>query len=126
MLETVREFAREKLEVSGTAAEVSGRHCRHYRGLAERCAPKVYTREEEDWRPRLDAEVDNLRAAQDWSVVHDPTEALRLAGSLSIFWDVRNGFAEAIERTEQALQAAGEDAPTVYRADALRATPSWW
>jgi predicted ATPase/DNA-binding SARP family transcriptional activator len=119
MLETVREFAREKLEVSGNAAEVSGRHCRHYRGLAERAAPKFYTREEEEWRPRLDAEVDNLRAAQDWSVVHDPTEALRLAGSLSIFWDVRNGFAEAIERTEQALQAAGEDAPTVNRADAL-------
>jgi predicted ATPase/DNA-binding SARP family transcriptional activator len=119
MLETVREFAREQLEASGKAAEVSGRHCRHYRGLAERAAPKFYTREEEEWRPRLEAEVDNLRAAHDWSVVHDPIEALRLAGSLSIFWDVRNSFAEAIERTEKALQAAGEDAPMVYRADAL-------
>ena len=63
--------------------------------------------------------MDNFRAAHDWSVVHDPVEALRLAGSLSIFWDVRNGFAEAIERTEEALEAGGEDAPIVYRADAL-------
>ena len=72
-----------------------------------------------EWRRRLEPEVDNLRAAHDWSVVHDPLEALRLAGSMSIFWDIRNSFAEGIKRTEEALEAAGEDAPSLYRADAL-------
>ena len=119
MLETVREFAREQFEEGGDAAEVRRRHGRHYRALSEAAAPKYYTREEKEWRRRLEAEVDNLRAAHDWSVVHDPLEALRLAGSMSIFWDIRNSFAEGIERTEEALEAAGEDAPSLYRADAL-------
>ena len=118
MLETVREFASERLE-AGDAAEVRRRHCRHYRALSEAAAPKYYTREEKEWRRRLEAEVDNLRAAHNWSVVHDPLEALRLAGSMSIFWDIRNSFAEGIERTKEALEAAGEDAPSLYRADAL-------
>jgi predicted ATPase/DNA-binding SARP family transcriptional activator len=119
MLETVREFAREQLEAGGAASEVRRRHSRYYRALTEVAEPKWHTGEECEWLRRLEPEVDNLRAAHDWGVVHDPLEALQLAGTASPFWSVRNSFAEAMERTEEALAAAGEDAPSVYRASAL-------
>ena len=69
--------------------------------------------------PRLDAEVDNLRAALDWSLRHDPATALRLAGLLDRFWMIRDSYAEGLERVEAALDAAGDEAPARDRARAL-------
>jgi predicted ATPase/DNA-binding SARP family transcriptional activator len=118
MLKTVREYARERLDAGRDAAEVHARHCRHYRALAERAEPELFARGESEWLPRLDAEIDNLRAAHDWSVVHDPVEALRLVPALSSFWIIRDGLPEAVERAIAALRAAGDDAPARERARA--------
>ena len=74
------------------------------------------------WLPRLDAEVENLRAALDWSLRHgNPTHGLRLAGLLTKFWDIRNRSAEGRDWIEAALEAAGDDAPVGDRARARRA-----
>ena len=122
MLETVREYAGERLDADPDAAQVRERHCRHYLALAERAEPELFTRGEAEWLPRLDAEVENLRAALDWSLRHgNPTHGLRLAGLLAKFWDIRSRSAEGLEWIEAALEAAGDDAPVRDRARARRA-----
>jgi predicted ATPase/DNA-binding SARP family transcriptional activator len=118
MFETVREYALERLEDRDDAREIHARHCRHYRELAERAEPELFAEGETEWMPRLDAEIDNLRAAHDWSVANDPVEALRLIPALSTFWVLRDGLPEAIERADAALAAAGEEAPAHERARA--------
>ena len=119
MLETVREYARERLDADPDAAQVRERHCRHYLALAERAEPELFTRGEGVWLPRLDAEVDNFRAALDWSLRHgNPTQGLRLAGLLARFWEIRNRHAEGLDWIEAALEAAGDDAPVRDRARA--------
>jgi predicted ATPase len=119
MLETVREFAAERLEASDDAGALRALHCRHYLGLAERADPELYTKHESEWLPRLDAEVENLRAALAWGIEHAPADALRLAGALSTYWSRRNLLSDWAEWSEAALRAAGPAAPTVVRANAL-------
>jgi predicted ATPase/DNA-binding SARP family transcriptional activator len=118
MLETVRGFAAEQFDSSKDAAEVHARHCRHYRALAERAEPELFAQGEAEWMPRLDVDVDNLRAAHDWSIRHAPVEALRLVPALSSFWLLRGDTSEAIERASAALQAARDDVPVRVRARA--------
>jgi predicted ATPase/DNA-binding SARP family transcriptional activator len=121
MLETVREYAQERLDADESTVDVHGRHCRHYLALAERAEPQLNTRGEADWLARLDAEIDNLRAALDWSTRRDPAVALRLASLLVWFWDIRNRFDEGLEWLGAALEAAGDAAPIGERARARRA-----
>jgi predicted ATPase/DNA-binding SARP family transcriptional activator len=121
MLETVREYASEQLEADPGAAQVQERHCRHYVALAERAEPELFTRGETEWLSKLDAEIDNLRAALEWGLRHDPRRALLLAGLLARFWQVRTRLTEGPEWIEAALEAAGADAPIQDRARAHRA-----
>jgi predicted ATPase/DNA-binding SARP family transcriptional activator len=122
MLETVREYAHERLAADPDAAEVHARHCRHYLALVERAEPHLYTRGEAEWLPRLDAEIDNLRAALSWSLHHgDQQLGLRLAARLYKYWDIGLMYGEAREWVASALEAAGDDAPIGDRARALRA-----
>jgi predicted ATPase len=120
MLETVREYAQERLDED--AAAVCACHCRYYLALAERAEPTLLTHHEQEWLPRLDAEVDNFRVALDWDLRHgDPARALRLAGLLCRFWDIRSSFAaEGLQRIRATLEAAGDAAPIVDRARARR------
>jgi predicted ATPase/DNA-binding SARP family transcriptional activator len=122
MLETVREYAGERLEGANAAAETHDRHCRHYLALVERAEPELLTRGEAEWLPRLDAEVDNLRAALEWSLTQgEPASGLRLAGLLGRFWEIRNSPAEGLRWIEAALNQAGYGAPIADRARARRA-----
>ena len=119
MLETVREYASEQLDADPDAAQVRERHCRHYLALAERAESELLTRGEPVWLPRLDAEVENLRAVLDWSIRHgNPTQGLRLAGLLTKFWEIRNRHSEGLDWIEAALEATGHDAPVRDRARA--------
>ena len=121
MLETVREYAVEQLDGDRDRAEVHDRHCRHYVAFAERAQPELRTHGEAVWLPRLDAEVDNFREALDWSLRDgDPTLALRLAGLLADYWDIRDRGGEGLEWTEAALDAAGDGALIHDRARARR------
>jgi predicted ATPase/DNA-binding SARP family transcriptional activator len=121
MLETVREYALERLQEDGRAAEIHARHCLYYLDLAERAEPEMYTRGEAEWLARLDREIDNLRAALDWGLREDPRLALRLSGLLVWFWDIRNRIDEGLGWVEAAMAAAGNTAPVGERARALRA-----
>jgi predicted ATPase len=122
MLETVREYARERLEAGPDAHVIQREHCLHYLALAERAERQLYTHGEKEWLPRLDADADNLRAAFDWSLrIGKARHALRLAGLLHAFWTIRGRFAEGLDWVERATDAAGEGAPIEDRARAQRA-----
>ena len=122
MLETVQEYARERLGALPDARDVAARHRDHYVALAERAEPHLYTHGEREWLLRLDADAGNLRAAFDWAVEEDdPRAALRLAGLLHAFWVIRGRVAEGLDAVRRALAAAGDGAPLADRALTQRA-----
>jgi predicted ATPase/DNA-binding SARP family transcriptional activator len=119
MLETVREYAREHFDADAHGAEIRERHCRHYFALVERSEPELHTSRQAPWLARLDAEIDNIRAALDWSLAADPTQALHAVALLGKFWTIRDSYSEGVERVAAALEAAGDAAPIRDRAGAL-------
>jgi predicted ATPase/DNA-binding SARP family transcriptional activator len=123
MLETVREYAHERLAADPQTEQVHERHCRHYLALVERAEPELFTHGEAEWLPRLEAEIDNLRAALDWGIHRgDPALALRMAGLLAMFWETSGRNAEGLEWLEAALDRVNADAvPIEDQARALRA-----
>jgi predicted ATPase/DNA-binding CsgD family transcriptional regulator len=86
MLETVREFARERLAESGEAATIENLHAAYMADFAERAEPVLLGREELQWLGRCDAELGNLRAALAWSLEHEPEIALRIGAALWFYW----------------------------------------
>ena len=121
MLETVREYARERLDPDPERGRLEERHGRYYLALAERAEAELLTTSgEAHWLPRLDAETENLRAALDWAVRKEPRLALQLGAALTGYWSIRGRFKEGRAWIEAAL-AAASDAPLGDRARARRA-----
>lgn len=119
MLETIREYAAERLEESGERDRLGHRHAEYFMALAEKAEP--HAREVDPvWLDRLEQEADNLRAALDWVEAAGETQlVLRLAGTLIDFWGAKGHLAEGRRRLEDAL--AADDSPTAARAKALNA-----
>ena len=117
MLETIREYATERLEASGEGDHLRRRHADYFLALAEEAAPntRMYSAE---WIERLEHEHDNLRAALDYLAASGESElVLQLAGALSDFWHHGGHVAEGRHRLESALSV--EERPTAARARAL-------
>ena len=91
LLETIRQYARDKLLDSGHAAQVRDRHLAYYLQLVGEAEPKLEGPEMVPWLDRLATEHGNLRAALEWAPARDPDAALRLASGLTSFWQ-RRGF----------------------------------
>ena len=87
MLETLREHARERLDVAGDADEIRLRHAQYYARFAEEAGAALVGRDEFAWRSRVDADRDNLRAAVYWALDCDDDEdallALRIIAALA-------------------------------------------
>ena len=121
LLETIREYALEKLRAAGEEPELRQRHLIYCIGFAEPAEPALRGPDQQAWLDRLHAELDNFRAAFGWSVrQQDPGPALRLASALLEFWVVRADWSEGLEWVERALDLPGEVEPAV-RMKALRA-----
>jgi predicted ATPase len=117
MLETVREYAVERLEESGEAEELRRRHAQWFLALGEEAEPHL-RRESTAWLDRLEPEHDNLRAALDRLEGAGEHElALRMAAAVWWFWSLRGHIAEGRRRVERLL--ARETKPTAARAIAL-------
>ncbi|MGH2615746.1 MAG: helix-turn-helix domain-containing protein [Thermomicrobiales bacterium] len=86
MLETVREFALERLAECGEAEAIAAAHAAYMLDLAERAEPHLPGPDERWWLSRCDAELGNLRAALAWSVAHDVETALRIGAALWFYW----------------------------------------
>jgi non-specific serine/threonine protein kinase len=94
MLETLSEYAREKLEETGETDHLRQLHCSYFVNFAEEAAPKLKGAEQFEWLDRLELEHDNLRAAWDWAINNDDESALRLAQALLDYWLMRGNPSE--------------------------------
>ncbi len=126
MLETVREFAAERLVESGERVALATRHAGYFSELAQSAEPHLTSGSREVWLRQLDIEAANLRAALAWSASGgDPCAGLRLAGVLGWFWIMRGYVAEASRwaafflRRETEACEAGDRAGALYAAAAL-------
>jgi non-specific serine/threonine protein kinase len=123
MLETIREFAYEKLVDAGEEREAVERHLGWCLALAERAEGLSRGPEQRQWYARLEVEHDNLRAAlraalRGEGVGGRTDAALRLCGALGRFWEAHSHLHEGRTWTEAALAAGVEEAPAL-RAKAL-------
>ena len=108
LLETVRQYAREKLIEANEADAYSRRHRDWFLRFAEQADPKVRSREQLEWCERLERDIENLRAALTWSLEQTDyvgvEPALRLAGALWWFWMIRGYWNEARTWFERSLE----------------------
>ncbi len=128
LLETVRQYGRDRLQEAGEVDDVRRRHRDWYREFAELAEPKLRTAEQDVWIARLAVEHDNFRGALTWSLAEiraaaggttaDADLGLRLARALWWFWFIRGHFSEGRRWLEQVL-AVSEDAPSWLRARGL-------
>ena len=119
MLETIREYGLERLEVSGESGTVQERHATYFASVAEALRPHLYGPDQGRTIGQLEAEQGNLRAALAWAVEHaDAAIGLRLTANLRKFWLLRSQLTEGRNWLEQTLAMPG-DAPTATRIDAL-------
>jgi non-specific serine/threonine protein kinase len=118
MLETVREYALERLAESGEAEQTADRHSSYFSTLAETAAPKIVRSEAATWLARLDAEHDNMQAALDRLLERDPAGCVRVAAALSNFWFLHGHYREGGRWLERALER-GSGAPAAVLAMAL-------
>ena len=99
LLETIRDYALERLEASGEAAAVRDRHAAWFLALAEQGQPRLYQPGSLAWLERLEQEDGNFRAAlQWWTERGDVERALRLGTALAVFWLAWGYRAEGRER----------------------------
>jgi predicted ATPase/class 3 adenylate cyclase/Tfp pilus assembly protein PilF len=121
LLETIRQYANEKLRCSVEAEPVRQRHHDYYLQLAEEAEPHLQGPEQAAWLRRLEREHDNLRAALDGSLASGHAEAgLRLAAALWPFWRIRVHWAEGRERLAALLALPETGEPTAVWARVLR------
>ena len=120
MLNTLREYASEKLEEAGEAAEARRRHAFYFTELAEDASARLRDPDQVRWLDTLEVERDNMRVALSWadSLKEAETE-LRLAGALASFWESRGYLTEGQRWLERALSNAGADADPFLKARAL-------
>lgn len=125
-LETVRAYA--TAQSSGEPVDVDRRgadrlHARHFAWmlrLARRSAPELAGTGGGGRRERLEAEIDNLRAAFAWALSRgDAGQALRLGSALWWFWDARGSYAEGRAVLGEALALRDGRRPTIYRTASL-------
>jgi len=99
MLETIRQYANEELLKFGDTEKVQTQHLDYFTRISEEAEPKLLGRDQLIWIEHLEHELDNIRAALEWSSKSGHVIAgLRLAGALWRFWDVRNHWSEGRER----------------------------
>lgn len=120
MLETIHEFAAERLDASGDADRVRRNHARYYLRLVEEAEQELTGSNQVVWLERLELEHDNLRAALSWAQVSEEAEVmLRLSGALWRFWAARGYISQGLERLTLALGQPTADRKTRAYAKAL-------
>lgn len=128
MLETMREFALERLADSGEEEAVRQAHAAYFLRLAEEAAPHLHLGDQAFWLERLDEEHANLRAACAWFAAAGDDEAmLRMVAALGWFWLVRGHLNEGRLLAQGALRrGAAIDSSVRARALAITAILALW
>jgi predicted ATPase/DNA-binding SARP family transcriptional activator len=112
MLETIREYALERLAESGEVAEARRAHADHFRRLAEAAEPHLRGPGQVPWIGTLITERENLLAAFHLATdLRDADAAVRMGAALGLAWTIRDGHAEAADRLRLALDLGGPSPP---------------
>lgn len=112
MLETIREYALERLDESGELSAVRRAHAAYFLVLAEEGNPELPAEERARWLAQCDPEIHNFRCALDWLFqAPDLDWSMRLCAALFRFWDMREHLTEGRTRMQTVLRLAGNDHP---------------
>jgi non-specific serine/threonine protein kinase len=115
MLETIREYALERLAESDAAGETRRKHAEFFWALAlDAYAGRL--EDEVAWAGRLELDHDDLRLALDWLGGHDSEGELEVAGALGWFWVTHSHLDEGARKLAQTLEGATETTPAIARA----------
>lgn len=110
MLQTIREYARERLAASGEESATRRAHAAYCLVLAEEGNPELTAEARDLWLIRCELEIDNFRSALDWLFeARDLDWGLRLCMALFRFWDMREHLTEGRTRLEAILTLAGDE-----------------
>jgi len=105
MLDVIRQYAREKLdEKPEEVAKLSRRHAEYFLRFAEERLAKARSADECEALKQIEGDLDNLRAAMDWSEENDPALCARLAATIAEFLSRRGLWQEAQERAQRGLR----------------------
>ena len=105
-LETVRQYARDKLLESGEGDHVRNQHLAYFLELAETAETHLEGFGYLEWAAKLSYEYDNIRAALEWALAKDIEAALRLVGSLPFFWFTKGYSVEGYRWAQEVLEQA--------------------
>ena len=120
LLESIGEFARERLVDAGESDRVRARFAAWYRRLVEQAEPELSGAAQQEWLARLEGEHDNIAAAIDYSLCDGRVgEALAIAGPMVAFWRLRGYLRKGADLLERCLALAGPEVD-----DAARMTAS--
>ncbi|CAA9559743.1 MAG: hypothetical protein AVDCRST_MAG73-3542 [uncultured Thermomicrobiales bacterium] len=124
LLETIREYALDRLEAEGERDETARRHAAYFAGLVEQATVPLWEAGADEWMGAFGLETDqaNLRAALGWLAVHDPVAHVRMAGPLAMVWYQYGHLVEGRRWLDGALAIAerlGESLPATDHAGAL-------
>jgi predicted ATPase len=146
MLETIQEYAREKLQESGEAATVRREHALYFMRLAEEAEPQLTSERQQEWLERLEEEHDNIRAALQWARTtagdgentSERSQAvevgLRIGEAIGRFWQIRGYSSEGREQLKGLLAVAegvtgrdgGEEVHALEAIERGRAKALYW
>ncbi len=121
MLEVVREFALEDLEINKEIEDLRQSHAEFFLSLAEEAEPLLYGEKGVEWLERLEKENDNFRSALAWGLNNEHETAARIAASLRFFWSSRSYYSEALNWSRAALSIT-ENSLSEARAKLLQST----
>ncbi len=123
LLETIREYAAERLMASGEADMLRDQWARHFVVFAESAAPRLAGPAQLEWLDRVEGEIENLRAVLSWTLADDAEFrrllGLRLAAALWRFWGTRSLAGEGPRWFAAALSAVSPSADPALYARAL-------
>jgi tetratricopeptide (TPR) repeat protein len=103
LLETIRQYAREKLAESGEGERVRARHLDYFLKLAQKAEPELYGAGQIEWLQKLEDEHENMRAALEWSLQSNPSMGQQLAAALWWSWDLGGHLIEGYQWLEKML-----------------------
>ena len=121
LLDTVREYARERLDAADEGSDARTRHLHHYVAFAEQAKPELFGPDERKWLVRLDLERENLLSAHAWCdrVEDGAAIGLRLVSAVKPYWLNRGLLALGYRVTVEAIGRAGAQQRTPARCRGL-------
>ena len=118
LLETLRQFARDRLEDAGAIDLVQRSHAEYFMRLAEQAEPNLFGQGEKEWRDRMILELDNFHLAMEWSLeAGEPELGMRLAGAMWRFWKNTFRFSAGVRWLSRF--EAGTDVDKIVRAKVM-------